>query len=169
MGASADVPGVRACGVLRLVSAKACDEALQYDDAPDHAIGRAGRELGMVLCGRDDVGRNLRARPFAMLGSGCWKRGLEGYGRGSSKDHGSAERTFPGRGTDLAGGCEWGGVGLNGQAGDFAVPMWAVVEASVLRWDTWSRGVEVRCDSGSGGADRDRVATIPAGPELLQC
>ena len=38
VGASAHVHGVRACGLLRFVHWKTCDEALSRDQAPDHAI-----------------------------------------------------------------------------------------------------------------------------------
>jgi hypothetical protein len=49
VGPSAPVPGVRACGVLRLFTAQTCDEAFSEDEASDYAFDGAGGELGLVL------------------------------------------------------------------------------------------------------------------------
>src|ERR1700760_2873816 len=51
VGAPEGVPGVRACGLLRLVEEQACDEALSYERASGDAVGGAGGGMGMVLCG----------------------------------------------------------------------------------------------------------------------
>src|ERR1700751_3729528 len=49
LGASAILPGVRARGLLRFVEEQACYETLPSDEAPDHEVVRARRELGLLL------------------------------------------------------------------------------------------------------------------------
>ena len=52
MAASAHVPGVRACGLLRLVEGPPCAGAFPWDPASADAVRRARRGLAVVLCGR---------------------------------------------------------------------------------------------------------------------
>jgi hypothetical protein len=59
VGASADVHGVWAYGVLRLFAEPACDEALSCDQAPDHAVDGAWGGLGLVLYRRGGSGREV--------------------------------------------------------------------------------------------------------------
>src|ERR1700738_1308658 len=53
--------------------------------------------------------------------------------RASGKDYGSSKWPFSRRGSDFAGGCEWGGVGPDGEACDLAMPLRDVVEAAFFR------------------------------------
>jgi hypothetical protein len=50
-------------------------------------------------------------------------------------------------------------VGFDGEAGDLALPLRHVVEATVLRWYAWSRGLEVRRESDTDGAGCAGIAT----------
>jgi Sodium/hydrogen exchanger family len=52
LGAPAQVPGVRAHGLLRLVAAQARQRALRRDRAPGDAVGRARRGVALVLRGQ---------------------------------------------------------------------------------------------------------------------
>src|SRR5881296_1286921 len=49
MGSPSHVPHVRPRGLLRLIARPARDRPLRGDGAPAHAVGGAGRDLGVVL------------------------------------------------------------------------------------------------------------------------
>src|SRR5579863_7657340 len=66
VGASAHVPFLRTCRLLRFLQEQACDQAFSSLQTPGHAVHRTRRELALVLCGRDHVG--LRRSRF-LLGS----------------------------------------------------------------------------------------------------
>ena len=59
MGASEDVPDLRTRRVLRLLKKQARDKAFSPDKTSDHALYRAGRELGLVLCRPSRAGSRL--------------------------------------------------------------------------------------------------------------
>jgi hypothetical protein len=52
MGASEDVPALRARWVLRFLEEQARDKAFSWNAASHHALDRAGRILEVVLCRR---------------------------------------------------------------------------------------------------------------------
>src|SRR5215472_2934927 len=57
LGPFASLPGVRTRGLLRFLEEQARDQTLSPQQTPSDSIDRAGRILGLVLCGLDDARR----------------------------------------------------------------------------------------------------------------
>src|SRR4051794_13279194 len=76
LGASADMPDMRPCWLLRLIEEQACDQTLSCHAASDHTIVSAGRGLALVLYRRDHVLGFLWYRQGLTAGSGgaLWHR-----------------------------------------------------------------------------------------------
>src|SRR6516225_11152442 len=76
LGAPEDVPGLRACRLLRLFQEQARRQTFPPDPARHHAVGPAGRDLALVLRGRDLRLRRILTTADAALSFGTMAQPL---------------------------------------------------------------------------------------------